>query len=154
MGKRTKQKPLAGKYKVYRITNDLNDKVYIGVTREVDKRFRQHCAGIKTCNMGAAIAALGAEHFRYEVIDSTDSLFEAFYVLEPYHIGRHRSDETGYNGNIRLARPLYYGRLQAAFNQVVHGRRPPKKSKRQKPEREETIPDEWARIPWEKLDLW
>lgn len=103
------------KYKIYLITNTINNKVYVGFTRNIEKRFREHKLGHKTGNMGRAMKELGSSNFSIQVIDSTDCMFEAMYVTEPYWIGRYNSIETGYNGAFHFARPLHYGETRKFF---------------------------------------
>ncbi|MGE4523032.1 MAG: NUMOD3 domain-containing DNA-binding protein [Acetobacter sp.] len=56
---------------LYKITNFLNDKSYIGITNNPDRRLREHC-GAKTPDNSSAISSAilkyGKENFSFEVI--------------------------------------------------------------------------------------
>ena len=66
---------------IYKITNLINNKIYIGQSKySDDRRWRAHCADGKAINplsiMGKAIAKYGKENFKYEVIDTASSYYE------------------------------------------------------------------------------
>lgn len=85
---------------VYKVTNKINGKVYIGqTTRSLDKRWAQHvrCAkkGVKT-KICYAIRKYGAENFELEVLCTAYSKSE-LNDLEIYYIHKYDSIRTGYN---------------------------------------------------------
>lgn len=59
-------------YYLYKITNKLNGKSYIGITNNSDKRFRQHCclsiAKAKKSPISLSIQKYGKENFKFDVI--------------------------------------------------------------------------------------
>ena len=63
---------------IYKITNDINDKVYIGKTNlNIKKRFTQHCTdAFKEKNekrpLYRAMQKYGVEHFHISLIEETD----------------------------------------------------------------------------------
>ena len=63
---------------IYKITNDVNEKVYIGKTNlNIKKRFAQHCAdAFKTTNekrpLYMAMRKYGVEHFNISLIEETN----------------------------------------------------------------------------------
>ena len=60
---------------VYKITNLLNGKIYVGQTKKtLDKRFKEHSKA-KTV-IGAAIRKYGAENFKIEVIEFCQNFLE------------------------------------------------------------------------------
>lgn len=61
---------------VYRITNKINNKMYVGITKiKPARRWSQHKrAG--HCIIGKAIKCHGADNFEFEVIDKADSIDE------------------------------------------------------------------------------
>jgi len=63
-------------YYVYKITNLLNNKVYIGKTKDLKKRWSQHCANQKKNSLIAkAIQKYGFENFKFETLfESKDEL--------------------------------------------------------------------------------
>ena len=60
---------------IYKITNDINQKVYIGKTEQtIEERFKEHCQEYKRerCEkrrLYAAMKKYGAEHFHVELVE-------------------------------------------------------------------------------------
>lgn len=87
---------------IYKITNDINDKVYIGQTSlTVEHRFKEHLIkahGLERQNLPLynAMRKYGVEHFQVETIEETDNLNER----EKYWIAQYNSYENGYNATI------------------------------------------------------
>lgn len=64
------------KYLLYKITNDINEKIYIGQTTEsLEQRFSRHCGyQLKDgTHFHKAIAKYGREHFHIELIAEVSS---------------------------------------------------------------------------------
>lgn len=86
--------------KIYKITNDLNDKVYVGQTiQSLSKRFNAHCSNSndKSSNMyiKRAILKYGRKHFTITLIEECeDSLLDE---REIYWISYFDSYKSGYN---------------------------------------------------------
>lgn len=60
-------------YKIYKITNNINDKVYIGQTKQnLERRFAQHC--VSKHLIGKALRKHGSENFTIETLLVSDSL--------------------------------------------------------------------------------
>lgn len=84
---------------IYKIVNDINDKVYVGKTDFViEKRFKEHCHdAFRDRNekrpLYAAMRKYGVEHFRIELIEETDNPIER----EIYWIGFYDGYTRGYN---------------------------------------------------------
>ena len=63
---------------IYQITNDINNKIYIGKTEfSIEKRFKEHChdAFQKHCEkrpLYSAIRKYGIEHFHIELLEETE----------------------------------------------------------------------------------
>lgn len=99
---------------IYKITNDFDDKVYIGQTiRTVEIRFNEHISHStaedrKALHLYAAMNKYGKEHFKAEQIDTAINQ-EDLNNKEKYWIKYYNSIETGYNilegGND--ANPMY-----------------------------------------------
>lgn len=71
------------KYEVYKISNDINDKLYIGITSSgISVRFKQHSKA--ESYIGNAIRKHGVEHFKIEVIDVAETREE---VMKKKYIG-------------------------------------------------------------------
>ena len=86
---------------IYKIVNDINDKVYVGKTNlSLQKRFSQHCKDSeKECEQNrplyAAMRKYGINHFHIEKIE--DCLPEDASLKEQYWIGYFQGYEKGYN---------------------------------------------------------
>jgi hypothetical protein len=84
--------------KVYKITNKVNGKCYIGITKNsVVQRFQQHCRNRESTPISLAIKKYGKDNFTVEQIDSHNNPKELF-ELEAKHIIEHNSlKPKGYN---------------------------------------------------------
>ena len=81
-------------YIVYKITNKLNGKVYIGQTTEgIEKRWKRHCG--YQINDGTyfhnAIKKYGAENFTIEIIDKAKNQ-EELNELEFFYINKYNNN--------------------------------------------------------------
>lgn len=86
---------------IYKITNKINGKIYIGQTiREIKHRWAQHCSKKEGClAIYRAIQKYGKENFAIEKIDTASSL-EELNKKETEHILSHNSlSPNGYNLN-------------------------------------------------------
>lgn len=87
---------------IYIIRNDVNDKVYIGQTRQsVEDRFKQHIRAAESCynksKLYNAMREIGVEHFNIDkLIECDDSLLN-YYEIEM--ISEYNSYLDGYNSN-------------------------------------------------------
>ena len=87
---------------IYKITNDINQKVYIGMTeRTIEERFKEHCREYKQrrCEkrpLYSAMKKYGPEHFHVELVEETNSPEER----EQYWIKYYNSYKEGYNATI------------------------------------------------------
>ena len=84
---------------IYKITNDINGKIYIGKTyNSIEKRFKEHCNDRlkRKCEQRPLYFAMnkyGIEHFHIELIEETDEPNER----EIYWISYFDSYYNGYN---------------------------------------------------------
>lgn len=84
---------------IYKIINDINNKIYVGKTDfSIEKRFKEHCNdAFKKSNwerpLYRAIRKYGTEHFHIELIEETDNPEER----EIYWIGYYDGFTQGYN---------------------------------------------------------
>lgn len=84
---------------IYKITNDINDKVYIGKTEKpIENRFKEHCREVRKPQRNKrplydAMNKYGVEHFHIELIEETDEPEER----EVYWIDLYNSYHNGYN---------------------------------------------------------
>lgn len=54
---------------IYKITNLLNDKVYIGQSVHIERRFQEHCGSNVDSYIHNAIQKYGKDNFKFEVIE-------------------------------------------------------------------------------------
>lgn len=83
---------------IYKITNTINNKVYIGQTiRSLSDRWKQHCRQKNESLICRSIQKYGKENFTIEEIDGANSQSELNY-LEEHHIYMNNSmSPIGYN---------------------------------------------------------
>ena len=82
---------------IYKITNDINDKVYIGKTEfDVNKRFLEHCRDsgkdeLQNRPLYKAMRKYGVSHFHISIVEETDdpNNREVFWIeyYQSYHFG-------------------------------------------------------------------
>lgn len=84
-------------FSVYMISNDTNNKVYIGqTTKSIYERFNEHCI-CGTSEIGKSIQSIGKEHFAVSLLDDTASNLDELAKLEEFYIQKYNSIENGYN---------------------------------------------------------
>lgn len=87
---------------IYKISNDINHKVYIGKTQySLEKRFKEHCKdafkrGEEKRPLYNAMQKYGVEHFFIELIEETEYPEER----EKYWIEQYDSYKNGYNATL------------------------------------------------------
>ena len=87
---------------IYKITNDINDKIYIGKTEfDIQKRFYEHCKdskrGYTNRPLYNAMNKFGIEHFSIEEIEQYKENLEQ---REQYWIQYYDSFYNGYNATL------------------------------------------------------
>ena len=84
---------------IYKITNDINNLVYIGQTiGSINARFKQHCYDSKWDTQNKfhrAMQEIGIEHFQVELIEECSE--EELDKKERYWINYYNSYKNGYN---------------------------------------------------------
>lgn len=89
---------------IYKITNVVNNKVYIGQSVDIDRRWiqHQHCAfwagkanKLYYCDLYKAMREFGLSNFKHEVIE--ECAIECLDEREEYWIQYYNSFENGYN---------------------------------------------------------
>ena len=88
---------------IYKITNILNNKIYIGKTEHIDpiKRWKEHIKDSKRERnknrpIYKAINKYGVENFSFEILEETDKPEQQ----EIYYISLYDSYKNGYNATI------------------------------------------------------
>lgn len=87
---------------IYKITNDINQKIYIGKTEfDIQKRFKEHCKdaykdSLEKRPLYSAIRKYGPEHFYVELVEETNNPEER----ETYWIEYYGSFKNGYNATM------------------------------------------------------
>lgn len=84
---------------IYKITNLLNDKIYIGQTiNSIEERWKSHCSKNSGCpRLNNSILKNGKENFKIEQID-TALIIEELNILERMYIEHYKSlSPNGYN---------------------------------------------------------
>lgn len=107
---------------IYKITNDVNGKIYIGKTEfSIEKRFAEHCRDAwKERNenrpLYRAMRKYGVEHFNVELLEETENPEER----ETFWIEYYRSFKNGYNATLGGdgKRYLDYDLIIATFKEV------------------------------------
>ena len=87
-----------GLYSIYKITNLVNGKVYIGQTKgSIEKRWKEHCRKNSFCSkLRRAIQKYGKNNFSIEQIDHAHNQ-EELDSKEIFWIKKYNSTEIGYN---------------------------------------------------------
>jgi len=107
---------------IYKITNSINHKVYIGQTVQKNPKMRwyEHCACAragKKSYLYDSIRKHGAENFVWEIIDSAESIDE-LNIKEQHWLNHYRSITVVYNnreaGGNKTHSPESIERMRAA----------------------------------------
>lgn len=97
---------------IYKITNDINNKVYVGqTTQTLEQRFKQHQQDAfykkyEKRPLYSAIRKYGIEHFQISLIE--ECLDSELSNREIYWIAYYRGYEDGYNGTHGGEGKLFY----------------------------------------------
>lgn len=111
-------------YYIYKVTNTINGKIYIGKTSQFKERKWQHerCYEKEDCRFHRAIKYYGKEKFNWEIIDEANSLEEAYelekkYIKEfnSYHPNGYNMTKGGAGGSMWNARPVVRLTLDGEF---------------------------------------
>lgn len=88
-------------YHIYKITNIINGKCYIGFTNNLARRWKSHKSRYVKYNdnpkLTNAFKKYGLENFIFESIYESLDLEHALYEMEPHFIKKFDSIENGYN---------------------------------------------------------
>lgn len=82
---------------IYKITNLINGKNYIGQSIHIEKRWQQHCQKSSHSLISKAIQKYGKENFSFEILEETDNT-NFLTILETKYIKQYNSlVPNGYN---------------------------------------------------------
>ena len=90
--------------KIYKIVNDVNNKIYIGKTRAtLERRFKEHCSDrtrrdTENRPLYRAMNKYGIEHFSIHLIEECPD--EEASAREQYWIGFYKTYTDGYNATL------------------------------------------------------
>ena len=84
---------------IYKITNIINNKSYIGQSANIERRFKEHCyKGYRSRIMlDIAIKKYGKENFTFEVVEECEP--DKLNERETYWIKYYNTVESGYNSS-------------------------------------------------------
>lgn len=54
---------------IYKIQNKINNKIYIGQSVHIERRFQEHCFPSKTSVISKAIQKYGKDNFTFDIIE-------------------------------------------------------------------------------------
>jgi hypothetical protein len=110
---------------VYKVTNKVNDKIYIGQSIDIERRWNQHKYGKGSLLLRNAIRKYGLENFSFEIIEkfeieSKDELINILLEAEQKWLNFYKSynNESGYNLN-RLSKPNHTKKRDEDFRKKI-----------------------------------
>lgn len=90
-------------YFIYKITNNVNNKIYIGYTKNPISRWKSHKNSAKKCDSNTrsklyrAMKKYGIENFQFSIIYQSTDKHHCKEYMEPHFIAQFNSIEEGYN---------------------------------------------------------
>lgn len=120
--------------KVYLITNQLNNKKYIGITtREINERYNEHiytALSNPKCAFHRAIKKYGVEHFKIELLEELKNVTEIQLLnRESYYINKFNTlidNKSGYNLIVKSNNKLLFSNeLKEKIKENLKGKKNP-----------------------------
>ena len=70
---------------IYKITNLINNKSYVGQSIHIERRWQEHCQSSSNCLIGKAIQKYGKQNFSFQIIEEVEDIsllndLEAKYI--------------------------------------------------------------------------
>lgn len=84
-------------YYLYKITNLINGKMYIGITTRPEDRFKQHMRGKSSVLLKNAVNKYGTESFKFEILVIGDKEYIADLERKAIVLYKTQNKEFGYN---------------------------------------------------------
>lgn len=84
-------------YSIYKITNKVNNKVYIGFTQDIEIRWKNHRNSKYDRPLYNSIKKHGIDNFLFEVIYQSTDREHTLLEMEPFFIKEYNSYNKGYN---------------------------------------------------------
>lgn len=84
-------------YSIYKITNKVNNKVYIGFTQDVEARWKNHRNATYNRPLYNSIKKHGIDKFIFEIIYQSHDREHTLLEMEPYFIEEYDAYNKGYN---------------------------------------------------------
>jgi len=94
---------------IYRIKNKINGKSYIGQSKSVQRRWREHIRGTEDSVISKAIRKYGEDNFTFEIIEICS--VEDLDSREIYYIKKYETYKKGYNMTLGGDGVKGYGRV-------------------------------------------
>jgi group I intron endonuclease len=90
---------------IYKITNQLTNKLYIGSTKtSIEQRYQEHIKSLDGSPLHAAIQELGHENFKIELTEKIPYIDnQQLLIAETANIIKFNSIEAGYNTKLKLS---------------------------------------------------
>lgn len=109
-------------YSIYKITNKVNNKVYVGFTQNVQRRWWAHRSmnGSHTKLLYRAMKKYGRDSFCFEVIYQSRDHLHTLKIMEPFFIGEFNAYGKGYNMNEGGDNPNTNESRQKASERMKH----------------------------------
>ena len=110
---------------IYKITNLINNKIYIGLTTvSLKERWNnhKHCVKSDPRHLYCSMRKYGIENFKIEIVEETDSL-EKLAKLEDYYINLYKSRDPNIGYNLSAGGQTNQldanGRAQLTLDEVI-----------------------------------
>ena len=123
---------------IYKITNKINGKSYIGKTNDIVRRWKEHRYGHGgTSILSKAFAKYGLDNFEFSIICEHDyhtkeEMNKKLSELEVYYIGVYNTFKKGYNATIGGDGISFYSHSQETIEKIKESNRGKKASEAKK----------------------
>lgn len=82
---------------IYKITNKINGKIYIGQSSNIDERWKNHLKTKDNTHFHNALQKYGKDSFKWEIIEDNLNDSKIRFEREKFWISFYKSNITGYN---------------------------------------------------------